>query len=273
MPTVRTRDGVNLYVKDWGQGRPVILIHGWPLNADMWEAQAVALLEAGFRVISYDRRGFGRSDQPAKGYDYDTLAADLEAVIEQSGAEHPALVGFSMGGGEIARYLGKNGPGAISKAVFLASVVPGILKSDSNPDGAPASAFDEIVAGLKKDRPHFLAGFLKTVFGVNLISHPVSQETLDWALQGALMASPVATTQCAYAFGETDFTRDLRGFQLPVLAMHGKSDTNVPITASSQRLKTLVPHTELVEVDGAPHGLTATHADAVNRELVSFLRR
>ena len=273
MPTVRTRDGINLYVKDWGQGRPVILIHGWPLNADMWEAQAVALLEAGFRVIAYDRRGFGRSDQPARGYDYDTLATDLEVVIEQSGAEQPALVGFSMGGGEIARYLGRNGPGRISKAVLLASVVPGMLKSDANPDGAPASAFDEIVAGLKKDRPHFLAGFLKTVFGVNLLAHPVSQETIDWALQGALMASPVATTQSVYAFGETDFTRDLRGFQLPMLAVHGTADATVPIDVSSRRLKKLVPQIELVEVDGAPHGLVATHADRVNEALLGFLRR
>lgn len=273
MPTVRTRDGVNLYVKDWGQGRPVILIHGWPLNADMWEAQAVALLEAGFRVIAYDRRGFGRSDQPANGYDYDTLSADLESVIEQSGAENPALVGFSMGGGEIARYLGRNGPGRIGKAIFLGSVVPGLLKSDANPEGAPASAFDDIVAGLKKDRPHFLAGFLKTVFGVSLVSHPVSQEMLDWALSGAMMASPVATTQCVYAFGETDFTRDLRGFQLPVLAVHGTSDATVPIAASSRRLKTLVPHVELIEINGAPHGLTATHADEVIREVIAFLRR
>ncbi len=273
MPTVRARDGVNLYVKDWGQGRPVILIHGWPLNADMWEAQAVALLEAGFRVISYDRRGFGRSEQPGKGYDYDTLAADLEAVIDQSGAEQPALVGFSMGGGEIARYLGTNGPGRTSKAVFVSSVVPGMLKSDANPDGLPASAFDEIVSGLKKDRPQFLAGMFKAFFGINLLSHPVSQETRDWTLAMAMMASPVATTQCVYAFGETDFTRDLRGFQLPVLAMHGTADATVPIGPASQRLKTLVPHVELIEVEGAPHGMPMTHADLVNQELVSFLRR
>ena len=273
MPTVRTRDGVNLYVKDWGHGRPVILIHGWPLNADMWEAQAVALLEAGYRVISYDRRGFGRSDQPADGYDYDTLADDLKAVIEQSGARDPALVGFSMGGGEIARYLGRYGPGGIAKAAFIASVVPGMLKSDANPDGVPAKVFDEIVANLKKDRPKTLTAALKTVFGVTLVSHPVSQEMLDWTMQGALMASPVATAACVYAFGETDFTRDLRGFRLPVLAVHGTADATVPIDPSARRLKTLVPHVELVEVEGAPHGLVASHAEDVNAALLSFLRR
>ena len=273
MPTVTTRDGTRLHVKDWGHGRPVVLIHGWPLTADSWEYQAVPLLEAGFRVIAYDRRGFGRSDQPADGYDYDTLADDLAAVIEQAGARDAAIVGFSMGGGEVARYLGRNGPRGVSKAVLIGSVVPGLAKSDSNPDGLEQKMIDEIIAGLRKDRPNFLTGFLKKFYGIGVISHPVSDEVLQWSVAMAMQASPWATIQCVHAFGETDFTRDLRGFQLPTLVIHGTSDENVPIDPSSRRFAKLVPHAELIEYDGAPHGLTATHTDKLNKDLIAFLRR
>ena len=273
MPTVRTRDGVNLHVKDWGKGRPVVLIHGWPLNADMWEYQAPALVEAGFRVIAYDRRGFGRSDQPASGYDYDTLTNDLEDVLDASGARGAALVGFSMGGGEVARFLGRHGGHSLFKAALISSVVPGMLKSDTNPDGLPQEAIDEIVDGLKADRPGFIAKFSKPFVGEGLITKPVSQPAMDWLLMMAMQASPIATAQCVRAFGETDFTRDLKGFDLPLLVVHGTSDKTVPPKPTAHRLKALVPHAELLEYDGAPHALVFTEAERLTGDLIGFLRR
>lgn len=271
MPRIATQDGTELYVSDIGRGPAVVLIHGWPLNADSWEAQSVALVDAGFRVIAYDRRGFGRSDQPGGGYDYDTLAADLGSVTAASAAENPALVGFSMGGGEVARFLGRGG--AASKAVLVGSIVPGLAQSASNPDGLPPEALQGILDGLTKDRPHFIADFLKTFYGVGLLSHPVSQELLDWSWGGAMMASPIATRECAKAFATTDFTGDLGGFTMPTLVIHGTSDANVPIDPTARRLKRLVPAVELVEYDGAPHGTTATHAARLNADLIAFLRR
>ena len=273
MPTVRTRDGVNLHVKDWGQGRPVVLIHGWPLNADMWEYQAPALVEAGFRVIAYDRRGFGRSDQPSHGYDYDTLTNDLEDVLDQAGARGAALVGFSMGGGEVARFLGRHGGRSLFKAALISSVVPGMLKSDSNPEGMPKEGFDEIIAGLKADRPGFIAKFSKPFVGEGLVSKPVSQPAMDWLLMMAMQASPIATAQCVRAFGETDFIQDLRGFDLPVLLLHGTDDKTVPIKPTSERVKKLVPHAELRAYEGAPHALMFTEAERLAGDLVQFLRR
>ncbi len=273
MPTVRTRDGVNLYVKDWGQGRPVVLIHGWPVNADMWEYQAPALVDAGFRVIAYDRRGFGRSDQPATGYDYDTLTNDLEDVLDQAGARGAALVGFSMGGGEVARFLGRHGGRSLFKAVLIGSVVPGMLKSDANPDGVEQAQFDQMIDGLKKDRPAFLATFGKMFVGAGLISKPVSSEMMEWMQEMALMASPIATAECVRAFGTTDFTRDLRGFDLPTLLIHGTADKTVPVKPTSERVKAAVPHAELMEYDGAPHGLMFTEAERLAGDLVAFLRR
>jgi len=273
MPTVRTRDGVNLYVKDWGQGRPVVLLHGWPLNADMWEYQAPALAEAGFRVIAYDRRGFGRSDQPGTGYDYDTLTNDLEDVLDTTGARHAALVGFSMGGGEVARFLGRHGGHSLFKAALISSVVPGMLKSDANPDGVPKEQFDTMIAGLKEDRPAFLAEFGKMFVGAGPISKPVSAPMMDWMQSMALMASPIASAACVKSFGETDFTRDLKGFDLPVLLIHGTDDKTVPPKPTAHRVKALVPHAELIEYEGAPHATVFTEAARLAGDLVAFLRR
>ncbi|WP_207102395.1 alpha/beta fold hydrolase [Paracoccus shandongensis] len=271
MPVITTRDGTTLYVRDWGQGRPVVLIHGWPLNGDSWEYQAVRLAEAGFRVIAPDRRGFGRSGQPWDGYDYDTLADDLAAVIEGLGLTDAALVGFSMGGGEVARYMTRHG-GGVSQAVFVGSVVPGVLKSDGNPQGVSRDLLEGIQAGLRKDRPAFLADFFKQFYGQGLVSG-VSQQILDWTLGMAMMASPRATLECVTAFGTTDFTGDVPHINLPTLIIHGTGDKIVPIAATARRLAPMLPDARLIEYGGAPHGLTATHADRLTEDLLAFLRQ
>ena len=270
MPMISARDGTQLYVKDWGEGRPVILIHGWPLNADSWETQAVGLAEAGHRVISYDRRGFGRSEQPWDGYDYDTLADDLAAVIEATSVQDAAIVGFSMGGGEVARYVSRHGARGVGRLAFIASVAPGLLKSEANPDGATADLFEGMRDGLRKDRPDFLRGFFKDFYGQGLMSG-VSDAALDWTQGMAMMASPRATLECVTAFGMTDFSADVAGITLPTLIVHGTADKIVPIDATARRMARMLHAARLIEYDGAPHGLGATHADRLLDDLKAFL--
>ncbi len=270
MPYVEGSDGIELYIKEWGEGPAVVLIHGWPLNADSWDDQALALANAGYRVIAYDRRGFGRSEQPWDGYEYDTLADDLAAVIEATEADDPVLVGFSMGGGEVARFLTRH-PGVARAAVLVSSVVPYLLKDETNPDGAPGELFDEIAANLKKDRPAFLAGFMKQFYGVGLISSPVSAEVVDWSVSLALQAGLKGTIDCVEAFGRTDFRPDLPSFTVPTLIIHGDADKNVPIDISSRAAARAIPGAKFIEYDGAPHGVLATHKDRVSADLLSFL--
>ncbi len=268
MPMVKTRDGTELYVKGWGSGPAVILIHGWPLSADSWDDQALALANAGHRVIFYDRRGFGRSSQPWNGYDYNTLASDLEAVIEATGASDPALVGFSMGGGEVARYLGRSGKARA--AVLISAVTPYMEKTDDNPHGTPAAMFETIKDGLRQDRPKLLAGFMRDFYGVGVLSHPVSDEVVQASVNDAMRAGLKGTLDCVTAFGETDFRPDMAAFTMPTLIIHGTADKTVPIDAAGRAAARLVPGSKLVELNG-PHGLLATHKDEVSRELVSFL--
>ncbi len=269
MPLCETDDGTILYFKEWGEGDPIVLIHGWPLSADSWDDQALALAEAGYRVIAYDRRGFGRSDQPWDGYDYDTLADDLAAVIEATEADDPVLVGFSMGGGEVARYLTRHG--GASKVALVSSVVPFMLKTDDNPDGVPEATLDGIKAGLKQDRASFLAGFLKSFYGVGQASHPVSDEQVEWSLTIALQAGLKGTLDCVDAFGKTDFRPDLESFTMPTLIIHGTDDQIVPIDLSARQAAKAIPHARLVEISGGPHGLLASHKDEVTRALLDFL--
>lgn len=271
MPIISAKDGTELYVNDWGQGAPVVLIHGWPLNADSWETQALGLAEAGYRVISYDRRGFGRSGQPFAGYDYDTMSDDLAAVIEALDLRDATIVGFSMGGGEVARYMSRHGGKNVAKAVFVSSVVPGMLKSDDNPKGAPSDLFDDMRAGLRKDRPGFLDEFFKDFFGQGTPQGGVSQAQLDWAQGMALMASPKATLDCVTAFGTTDFSADVGQIEVPTLVIHGTGDKTVPIEATAHRMVRKLPSAQLIEYEGAPHGLTATHADRLLDDLKQFL--
>ena len=270
MPMIETDDGTALYLKEWGDGPAVVLIHGWPLSADSWDDQALALADYGYRVISYDRRGFGRSDQPWDGYDYDTLADDLAAVIEACDVETPALVGFSMGGGEIARYLSRHG-GGVRKAALISAVVPFMLQTSDNPGGVPQSVFDGIKEGLNKDRAHFLKGFFKDFYGVGMLSQPVSDELLDSSLQVALQAGLKGTLDCVDAFSGTDFRGDMAAFTMPTLIIHGTADKTVPIDVSARLAAKAIPHAKLIEYDGAAHGLLATHKDAVTKDLIAFL--
>lgn len=271
MNYVTTADKTKLYVKDWGSGRPVILLHGWPLSSDSWDDQAMAIANAGYRAIAYDRRGFGRSSQPWTGYDYDTLTDDLAAVIEQTGAQDATLVGFSMGGGEVARYMSRHGGKGVVKAGLISSVVPYMLKTDDNPDGVPQSVFDEMAQGIKEDRAKFFAGFFKDFFGVSMMSHSVSIETLEWARSQAMMASLKATLDCAKSFSSTDFRADLAAFRVPTLVIHGTSDKTVPIEASGRKAAKGIANAQFFEYDGAPHGLFASHKDLLTKDLLEFL--
>jgi pimeloyl-ACP methyl ester carboxylesterase len=272
MSYITTADGTRLFFKDWGTGTPVILIHGWPLSADSWDDQALAIAEAGFRAISYDRRGFGRSSQPWSGYDYDTLADDLAALIDHVGAEDAVLVGFSMGGGEVARYMSRHAGKGVAKAALVSSVLPFRLQTRDNPGGTDAAAFEETMAWLRDDRAAFFTGFFKKFFGVGLLSHPTSDETLRWAQGIALQASLRATLECVHSFSSTDFREDLRAFNTPTLFIHGTDDATVPIEASSRPASRLVAQAELIEYDGAPHGLFATHKQRLSKDLIDFIR-
>lgn len=274
MPYVKTRDGADIFVKDWGSGRPVVLIHGWPLSADSWDPQAVALAEAGYRVIAYDRRGFGRSSQPWSGYDYDTLTDDLADVMQAAGVERDAaLVGFSMGGGEVARYMSRHGGKGVSAAVLIGSVVPYLLKTDDNPHGVPEHGLLQIAEGIKHDRPNFFRNFFKDFFGFGYVTSPVSEATLDWAWRLAMQASLRSTLECAKSFGFTDFRPDLAAFRVPTLVIHGTGDKTVPIDATGRAAAMGIAQSQLVEYDDAPHGLFATESDRLTEDLLTFLSR
>ncbi|MBW4329372.1 alpha/beta hydrolase [Stakelama sp. CBK3Z-3] len=273
MAMVETSDGAQLYVKEAGQGRPLILIHGWPLNADSWDDQILALSNAGMRVIAYDRRGFGRSSQPPGGYDYDRFADDLAEVMAARGVESDAsLVGFSMGGGEVARYLSRHGPDKLRSVALISSVVPYMLKTADNPDGVEQSVFDEMTAGMKNDRPDFFRSFLKDFFGVGMLNSPVSDAYLDWAWGLCMQAGLIPTLQAAKAFATTDFRPDLSAFTLPTLVIHGTGDNTVPIEATGRAVADAVPTATLREYEGSPHGLFATDGGKLTSDLLTFLK-
>jgi pimeloyl-ACP methyl ester carboxylesterase len=271
MNHVTTTDKTRLYVKDWGTGRPVILIHGWPLSADSWDDQAMTIAEAGYRAIAYDRRGFGRSSQPWSGYDYDTLADDLAAVIEQTGATDATLVGFSMGGGEVARYMSRHSGKSVAQAVLISSVLPYRLKTADNPAGTEQAVFAKTVEMLRNDRPQFLSDFFKKFFGIGTHANPVSEELLAWARSVALQASLKATIACQKSFSTTDFRGDLGAFRVPTLLIHGTEDKTVPIDASSRVAANGIAQSQLIEYAGAPHGLFATDKTQLNKDLLAFL--
>jgi pimeloyl-ACP methyl ester carboxylesterase len=270
MPTVTTADHTTLYVKDWGSGTPVILIHGWPLSADSWDDQALAIANAGYRVLAYDRRGFGRSSQPWSGYDYDTLSDDLAAVIEQCDAREAILVGFSMGGGEVARYMSRHAGGSVIKAALVSSVLPFRLKTDDNPLGTELAAFEQTAAAINADRPLFLTGFFEKFFGVDANTRPVSDELLAWARSVAMQGSLKATLECVRSFSGTDFRPDLAAFKVPTLVIHGVDDQTVPIAASARLAARGIADCELIEYGGAAHGLFATHKQRLTDDLLRF---
>ncbi|MCG3115064.1 MAG: alpha/beta hydrolase [Candidatus Manganitrophus sp. SA1] len=262
---------VDLYYEDHGSGPPVVLIHGWPLSGASWEKQVPVLLEAGYRVIQYDRRGFGKSSQPAFGYHYDTLATDLYKLIMNLDLHDISLVGFSTGGGEVARYLGAHGSQRVSKAVFMSAVPPFLLKAADNPDGVDSSVFEGIKQAIVADRPAFLAKFMSDFYNIDQFKEKkVSDEVvhLNWII--AAGASPIGTVECVTAW-KTDFRNDLRQIDIPTLVMHGDADRIVPFPASGKRTPEFVKGAKLIVVNGGPHGINWTHAEKVNSDLLAFL--
>lgn len=272
MSMITTKDGTQIYYKDWSKGPTVVLSHGWPLNADSWDDQALFLAEHGYRVIVYDRRGFGRSSQPWEGYDYDTFADDLAMLFKTLELKDVALFGFSMGGGEVARYIGRHGTAKIAKAGLISAVAPLMLQTPNNPGGTPLAAFDKIRAGVRADRPKFFNELSHAFFGANRKGAEVSQGTLDWFWFMAMQASIKGTLDCIKAFSETDFTADLKKFDRPTLIIHGDDDQIVPIAAAGLASAKIVKNATLKVYPSAPHGLTVTEKDKVNADLLAFLK-
>jgi non-heme chloroperoxidase len=272
MSTITVKDGTTIYYKDWGKGPAVTFSHGWPLTADAWDGQMLFLAQNGFRVVAHDRRGHGRSSQASSGNDMNGYADDLAAVIEALNLKEVTLVGHSTGGGEVARYIGRHGTKRVAAAVLIGAVPPILLKSESNPQGIPIEVFDGLRNGLAKDRSQFYKDFAAPFYGANRPNAKVSQGTLDqfweWSMQGGLLNS----YDCVKAFSETDFTDDLRKFDVPTLLMHGEDDQIVPIDISSRRSAKLIKGAKEIYYPGQPHGLTATYQDQVNADLMKFLK-
>lgn len=262
---------IDLYYEDHGTGSPVVLIHGWPLSGRSWEKQVSILLAAGYRVITYDRRGFGESSKPTSGYDYDTMTEDLHKLIVKLDLREISLVGFSMGGGEVARYLGAYGSERVKKAVFIASIPPFLLKTSENPSGVDASVFEEIKAGIVADRLAFLSTFFSNFYNVDLLrGKNISDQAIQFSWNVGASASPKACLDCVSAW-LTDFRKDLARIDVPTLVVHGDSDRILPIDSTGKRTHELVKGSRLVVIKGAPHGLNWTHAKQVNSELLGFL--
>jgi len=262
---------IELYYEDHGSGDPIVLIHGYPLSGASWEKQTEALLSAGYRVITYDRRGFGRSSQPTNGYNYDTFAADLEKIVKKLKLTDFALVGFSMGGGEVARYIGKYAAKGVKKAVFISSVPPYLLKTADNPEGVDGSVFEGIKQAVAADRYAFFTEFFKNFYNTDLLmGKRVSEQVVDASWSVAASSSAAASLDCVPTWHE-DFRQDLARVDVPTLVIHGDADRIVPFPASGQRTAALIKGARLAVIHDGPHCITWTHADEVNRELVNFL--
>lgn len=264
---------VELYYEDCGQGKPVVLIHGWPLSGRSWEKQVTALAEAGYRVVTYDRRGFGKSSQSWEGYDYDTFAADLKVLMDTLDLKHTTLVGFSMGGGEVVRYLSTYRDERVEKAVLAAAVPPYLYKSNDNPDGGlDDEMIEQFQNGVRNDRIAFLEDFTKDFYGTGILHKPVSEPFRLYNREIASFASPKGTLDCINAFSRTDFRQDLKSVTIPLLIIHGDSDSIVPFEVSGKRVHKLLPHSKLALIEGGPHGLNVTHSFQFNKALLEFLR-
>jgi len=262
---------VNIYYEDSGNGRPVVFIHGWPLSGSMWEYQVTQLPQQGLRCITYDRRGFGKSDRPFTGYDYNTLAGDLKAVIDGLNLTAVTMVGFSMGGGEIAKYFSLYGGEKISKVVLVSAVVPYMLYTTDNPDGVPQEEFDKMAKAITDDRPSFLEAFNKDFYGVELHHAAVTDAYLNSSLNKGMDASPVATIECAKSFSYTDFRQDVVKINVPTLIIHGDADKTVPIKATGEQAAKLISGALFKVYEGAPHGLWFTDKEKLNQDLIDFI--
>jgi non-heme chloroperoxidase len=272
MSTITAKDGTEIYYKDWGNGPVVTFSHGWPLNADAWDGQMLFLAQHGYRVVAHDRRGHGRSSQPETGNDMDGYADDLAAVIEALDLHDATLVGHSTGGGEVARYIGRHGTSRVVKAVLLSAVPPIMLKSDANPEGLPMEVFDGLRESVVKDRSQFFKDLAVSFYGANRAGAQVSRGVLDqfwlWSMQAGLKGA----YESIKAFSETDFTWDLRQIDVPTLVAHGEDDQIVPVHDSARKSARLIKGAQEIYYPGAPHGLTATHQDQFNADLLAFLR-
>ena len=266
------KDGTRIYYKDWGAGPVVTFSHGWPLNADAWDAQMMFLGAQGFRVIAHDRRSHGRSDQTWTGNDMDTYADDLATLLEALDVKDATMIGHSTGGGEVARYIGRHGLGRVSKAVLISAVPPHLAAGPGNPQGAPMSVFDGLRQGMTADRPEFFMGLATPFFGYNRSGAKVSQGQIDSFCGQGMMGGIKGEYDCIKAFSETDFTADLRKMTVPTLLLQGDDDQIVPIDLASRRSIKLLPNGRLKEIAGAPHGLPGTHANIVNAELLAFIK-
>lgn len=270
--TITTADGTTIYYKDWGTGPVIVFSHGWPLNADAWDGQLLFFSQNGYRVIAHDRRGHGRSSQPSGGHEMNTYADDLATLFEALDLQDVTLVGHSTGGGEVTRYIGRHGTRRVARVVLIGAVPPILLQGKSNPEGIPLEVFDKLRAALVRDRSQFYKEFGLIFYGANRAGASVSQGTLDqfwlWSMQVGL--KPVY--DCVDAFSATDFTDDLKKFDVPALVMHGEDDQVVPIAASGKKSAQLIKGARTIFYPGLPHGLTSTHADLVNRDLLAFIR-
>ena len=269
----KSKTPVDVFYEDYGSGQPVILIHGWPLSRKSWEQQVWKIVEEGFRCISYDRRGFGISSQPWGEYDYSALASDLDTLIEGLDLKDAVIVGFSMGGGEVVRYLTDYGSDKIAKAVLISSIVPLVKKKNDNPDGVPEEALNEIIDSLQKDRVGFLKEFGKGFYNYKDNKDKVSEAQLDYDFSIASHASPRATIQTALAWMETDFRSELKNVDVPTLIVHGDADETVPKATSADQAANGIADNTYEVIKGAPHGLNITHADELNEILISFLNK
>jgi non-heme chloroperoxidase len=270
---IKTRDGTELFVKDTGgAGRAVVMTHAWPLNADIWDHQAAQLSKAGFRVVTYDRRGFGRSDKPAGDYDFDTFADDLANVIEQTGVRDATLVGYSMGGGEVVRYLSRHNGRNVAKAGLVGAAAHYLLKTENNPVGIDGAVFDGIKQGVQGDRKAYLAGLLRDVFldAKRPSTNAVTQEMIDSTLAMAMQASVAATVACVDAFAKTDFRPELAAVKVPTLVLHGTADIPVPFAIGKATAEGIA-QSKLIEYPDASHGIVLTERDRVTRDLQAFI--
>lgn len=270
--TITAKDGASIYYKDWGNGPAVVFSHGWPLNSDAWDGQMLYLAQRGFRVVAHDRRGHGRSSQASEHNDMDGYADDLAAVIEALDLKDATLIGHSTGGGEVCRYIGRHGTGRVAKAVLIAAVPPIMLKTPANPEGLPMKVFDGMRGRLSADRSQFYRDFAIMFYGANRPDAEVSQGVLDqfwvWAMQAGLKNA----YECIKAFSETDFTEDLKSIDVPTMVLHGEDDQIVPVKDSARKSARLIKGAVEKYYPGAPHGITATHPDQVNAELLKFLK-
>ena len=273
MPTIKTRDGAKIFYKDWGKGQPVVFSHGWPLNADAWDDQLYFFASNGYRAIAHDRRGHGRSTQTFNGNDMDTYADDLAALVEELDLKSAIHIGHSTGGGEVARYIGRHGTERVAKAVLVGAVPPGMLKTAKNPEGVPIEAFDQIRAGVKADRSQFWKDLSMPFYGANRPGSKVSEGVRDAFWLMGMQAGFPAAYDCIKAFSETEFTDDLRKFDVPTLVIHGDDDQIVPIAVGGLRSSKMIKGAILKIYKGAPHGLMTTHKEQFNTDLLEFARQ